>query len=114
MNGFSNTSLQHDHNCYHSTGGTVVAYGGKTYTSVTLSTFEPTAVGGDPKFVNAASQDLRLLANSPCIDAGVVLGFTSDFAGAAVPSGNGVDIGAFEQQATAPLLAPRNLHIIVQ
>ena len=38
----------------------------------------------------------RLLAASPCIDAGADLGVTIDFAGTPRPQGDAVDIGAFE------------------
>ena len=56
----------------------------------------------DPGFVDPALENLRLQPWSPAVDAGVSMGYTSDFDGAPVPAdgnGDGVllpDIGAFE------------------
>jgi len=49
----------------------------------------------DPAFVLAGS-NFRLSAGSPCIDAGLSIGLTSDFAGHRVPQQDTVDIGAYE------------------
>jgi peptidoglycan/xylan/chitin deacetylase (PgdA/CDA1 family) len=40
--------------------------------------------------------DFRLLSTSPCINAGVDVGLTTDYAGAKVPRGRAPDIGAYE------------------
>jgi hypothetical protein len=44
----------------------------------------------------AALSDYRLRADSPCINAGIDVGLTSDFEGNAVPKGPAPDIGAYE------------------
>jgi hypothetical protein len=48
----------------------------------------------DPQFVSQT--DLRLRPSSPGVDSGVGLGFGSDLLGVLVPSGAGVDRGAYE------------------
>ncbi|WP_052087741.1 discoidin domain-containing protein [Paenibacillus wynnii] len=52
---------------------------------------------GDPKFVNAAGGDFRLLSNSPAIDVGTASKApTTDNRGNARPQGLGIDRGAYE------------------
>ncbi|WP_156443480.1 right-handed parallel beta-helix repeat-containing protein [Erythrobacter sp. CCH5-A1] len=54
-------------------------------------------VTGDPRFVDPAQQDFRLLSGSLAIDAARSLGSPArDIAGARRPRGAGIDIGAFE------------------
>ena len=50
----------------------------------------------DPVFANAGSGDFSLQSTSPCIDVGTDVSLTTDYAGATVPYGTGVDIGAYE------------------
>jgi hypothetical protein len=62
-------------------------------------------LGVNPQFVNAAGADFHLKANSPAIDAGVVISGLS-FKGAAP------DLGAFEAGAGGQLPAPANLRLV--
>lgn len=50
----------------------------------------------DPLFVSPATGDFHLQAASPCRDAGVDVGLTSDYAGHLVKFGTAPDIGAYE------------------
>ena len=61
------------------------AYGSSTY-----------SVESDPLFVSTATPDFHLQAGSPCINAGVDVGLTTDYEGATVPWGAAPDIGAYE------------------
>ena len=55
--------------------------------------------GVDPKFVNVTARDLRLLPNSPLVDAGVALkDVTVDIRGVPRPQGRGYDVGAYESK----------------
>jgi Ca-dependent carbohydrate-binding module xylan-binding/Disaggregatase related len=59
-------------------------------------------VFADPKYVNAAAHDYRLLSGSPAIDTGTSIGAPStDFSGVARPSGGGFDIGSYESSGTS-------------
>lgn len=49
-----------------------------------------------PQFVNPAAGNFSLQPSSPCINAGVVCGYSQDFFGNAVPFGNSSDIGYYE------------------
>jgi len=66
---------------------------------------------GNPLFVNVAVVDLslldlRLLALSPAIDAGIDLGYSEDFEGKTVPAGSAPDLGAYEYAGSSPLPSP--------
>lgn len=50
----------------------------------------------DPIFVNAAGENFRLTAASPCRNAGTDVGLTQDFASILVPQESAPDIGAHE------------------
>ncbi len=50
-------------------------------------------ITSDPLF---RSSDFRLQSGSPCINAGLYVGLTTDFAGHRVPQQDTVDIGAYE------------------
>jgi hypothetical protein len=53
----------------------------------------------DPRFVDAAADDLHLLPDSPAVDRGAEIpGLVDDFDGVSRPQGGGVDIGAFERR----------------
>jgi len=59
----------------------------------------------DPLFINAGSAHFSLQSTSPCIDAGVDVGLSLDYAGNAVPQGIGVDIGAYEYEPDLGIIA---------
>jgi len=50
----------------------------------------------DPQFVAKSSLHLALRESSPAIDQGIDLGYARDYAGNAVPYGEGPDLGAYE------------------
>jgi enterochelin esterase family protein len=52
----------------------------------------------NPGFVNLFGKDYHLTSGSSAIDAGQMLGYTSDFEGRTVPNGSAPDIGAYELQ----------------
>ncbi len=58
-------------------------------------------INADPKFVDVASRNLRLLSGSPGIDAGVKTGLTRDFDG---DPRSVIDVGAFEYVIPGPPL----------
>lgn len=60
----------------------------------------------DPKFVDATTRNVHLMAGSPAIDAGAVLGYTQDLLGRAVPFGSAPDIGALEYQGPGSMTGP--------
>lgn len=60
----------------------------------------------DPKFVDATTRNLHLMASSPAIDAGAVLGYMQDLLGRAVPFGSAPDIGALEYQGPGGMTGP--------
>jgi hypothetical protein len=68
-------------------------------------------IQADPKLVDPSTFNFKLSPDSPCIDAGINVGLTKDYAGHSVPQGAGVDIGALEYLGSIPS-APQNLHII--
>jgi len=49
-------------------------------------------LGSDPHMIDPANGDFTLQGTSPCIDAGVDVGLTTDYAGNSVPYGAGVDL----------------------
>ena len=68
----------------------------------------------DPRLVDAANGDLRLDAESPCIDTGTSLGAPdTDIADVPRPQGAGVDMGAYEYlgEGAALTVSPKSLDI---
>ncbi len=89
---YADADFDEGYNVFWATGGAPDISGG-----VTLA---PSSKMADPLFVDPPSGEFRLLASSPARDAGttesLLAGFETDMAGVAVPSGSGVDIGAYE------------------
>jgi len=77
---------------YNHTNATIVSYAGS---SVTNNTYDNNIIGSDPTFVTPGS-DFHLQAGSPCINAGIDVGLTTDYDGQAVS--DPPDIGAYEYQ----------------
>jgi hypothetical protein len=69
---------------------------------------------GDPLFVNVGARDLSLRALSPAIDAGMSLGYPTDFGGQPVHQGLAPDAGAYEFGAPVGQVppAPTNLRVV--
>jgi hypothetical protein len=91
-----------DHNCWYETAGGTIKYARLLGTDYHFDDFAAykAAIGGDthglwqdPLVVSAI--DLHLQAGSPCINAGVNVSLTPDYAGAAV--GNPPEIGCYEK-----------------
>lgn len=77
---------------YGAKAGFISAYGHETHR----------VNGGDPLFVNIAS-NWNLQIGSPAIDAGLTIAsFADDYAGTARPQGAGWDIGAYEYSGGVP------------
>jgi hypothetical protein len=106
----------HSNNIYYYPGGGNIIYAAGTwYSAATLNTWEPTALIGDPSFVNSAnlptgfvgafgvdmrpnSDGLNITAASPARDAGTALAaaYDSSINSITRPQGAGWDIGAYE------------------
>jgi hypothetical protein len=70
-------------------------------------------ISQDAKFANPANKDFSLLSGSPCIDAGISVGLTADYAGRTVPRGSLPDIGALENETGSPgPTKPQNFRVI--
>lgn len=86
----NNGNFTHSNNLYHMVSmvnGSGVGY--------SLGAGERT---GDPLFANLGAHDLRPQAGSPAVDAGMNLGYTTDFLGTPLPQGPAPDIGAYERK----------------
>ena len=98
---------------YHGsiTGVNIVKVNSTYYTLSKLKSagYENDGQEGNPLFVNAP-KDFHLTLNSPCIDKGLDLGYTSDYDMVSIPKGSGYDIGAFEFVHT--ISSPKNLTIL--
>lgn len=94
------TGLEIDYNCYWKVGADpqMWSWNGTVYTKSQFATYQAASgqdahsVCADPLFVSAS--DFHLQAGSPCINAGVSVALTADYAGVAV--GNPPEIGAYE------------------
>ena len=72
------------------------------YNAGACPAWDAACVNADPLFVNLATGDFRLQAQSPAIDAGVNTGISRDYAGVSRPQGGAYDIGAYEYISGAP------------
>jgi hypothetical protein len=114
-----------DYNCYWmGTGGETKYYwkvGDYTFTNwKTQSGGDANSVEDNPDLVSPSTvtPDFTLQSSSPCINAGVDVGLTEDYAGAVVPTGSATDIGAYEYPVVEvvildPILLSPNGTVIV-
>jgi hypothetical protein len=82
---------------YHAAGGTFTTYHGTDYSWAnwkTNSSQDANSKNLDPLFVSTVTPDFHLQAASPCVNAGVDVGLTSDYQG--FPVIGLPDIGAYE------------------
>lgn len=99
--------LLSDYNDVYNTGGNLVRYRGIDYATLaayqSASNQDLNSISADPLFIDATNDNFRLLATSPCIDAGTFIGSapTTDPDGNSTQVGAYPDIGAYEYQLTA-------------
>jgi len=104
-----------DNNCWHqSAGGTHVyaridgsSYHFDDFAAYKAATgWDTNGLWEDPLVVDPANGNFSLQSSSPCIDAGIGVGLTQDYAGITVPQGSAPDIGAYEyEQAELNIIA---------
>ena len=98
--GAAASDLHLDYNCYYRPTGVMITYDGTNYGLADFATYQAAksqdadSIATEPLLTSAT--DFHLLSTSPCINAGVNVGLTTDYAGNRVPQGAGVDIGAYE------------------
>jgi hypothetical protein len=97
-------NLVSNNNCFYvATGDPSWMFGANTYTTFanwkTGSSQDAASVYADPLLTASATNDFHLQVTSPCINAGVDVGLTTDYAGNTVPKGRAPDIGAYEYPA---------------
>jgi len=104
-------TITSDNNCFYDTGTNKWHWHGSDYTTFanwkTNSSQDASSINQDPVFIDASTNKYSLQSSSPCIDAGVDVSLTTDYAGSTVPapSGGSFDIGAFEYVKMAPSVA---------
>ena len=69
-------------------------------------------IQNNPLFIDENESDYHLDRASPCLDAGLLLGFTLDFYGNPVPVGVTADIGASECQDISSVFNNRNMKVL--
>ena len=105
-----------DYNLYYPDTGTKFNWNGTGYgfanwkMSSAQDVHSPTPA--DPLFVSTVTLDFRLTSASPCINAGVGVGLTTDYAGNTVPQGATPDIGAYESGPPTTTIPPNVTTIV--
>lgn len=96
------TNMVSDNNCFFRPSGAMIRWRGQDFSLGQFAAYrsatslDANSWAADPLFASAASGDFHLTALSPCVDAGVNLGYTLDSDGVALPQLASVDIGALE------------------
>lgn len=97
-----------DYNCYYPATGTLFNWNGTSYNFTNWksnSSKDANSLNVDPLFVSTVTPDFQLQAGSPCINAGVDVGLTLDYAGGSIV---GVpDMGAYEYSGYIRLIWTR-------
>ena len=92
--GVTQTGMDWDYNCLQH--AKIYYTAGKTWGQWQALGFDVNGINEDPLLTDPASADFTLQVTSPCIDAGVDVLLTQDYAGTPVPRGDAPDIGAYE------------------
>lgn len=103
-----------DYNCYYIDNlmDVFIQYEGKPYNINQFSSYQSInhqdlhSIAMDPKFIDKEKGDFRLADDSKLINSGLDVGLNEDCAGNVVPSGIGVDIGAFEYVIQNDIVPP--------
>jgi len=91
-----------DYNCYYQSSGDMIVWQDSSYTMDQFKAYQADkaqdahSIAADPLFIDLLGNNIALQSTSSCIDAGIDLGLTEDYAGNTVPYGWAVDIGAYE------------------
>ena len=101
--GETRTGLDIDNNCYytgaHAPVFTVSGVDTYNYAEWQAEGHDASSVNSDPLMTDPASDDFTTPYNSPCIDAGAVVGLTEDYLGLKIR--HAPDIGIHENQTNA-------------
>ena len=95
-------ALEMDHNCWYQEEGAMIAAGGAVYAMDEFSNYqsdfgiEMNSFIARPLLADPVSRDFHLTPDSPCIDAGMDVGFETDFEGKRVHVGEAPEVGALE------------------
>ncbi len=114
---FSGATITSDNNCWFNASGGEIAIDNATKRSFAEWQglgYDKNSIKADPKFTKPSNGEFSLQPGSPCIDAGMDLGLTTDYKGLKVPRGRAPDIGALEYQPLSDLQPPVGLRMILQ
>jgi len=106
------TNMVSDNNCFFRPSGTMIRWRGQDFSLGQFAAYrsatslDAKSWAADPLFAAAASANFHLTALSPCVDAGVTVGYTVDLDGVALPQLASVDIGAFELPRPTSTVSP--------
>ncbi len=78
----------------------------------TASSQDDNSINAAPLFISADTNDFRLAADSPCVNAGTDIGLTEDYERSTIPKGGAPDIGAYES-GTPTITTPPTVITIV-